>query len=304
MDWVVALLQAGVDGLAFGSVIALGAIGLTLSYGILRLANFAHGDLLTVGAYLTLAANGGLNWPLPLAAAMGVLGTMAVTLICDALLWAPLRSRRATPTTLMIASIGLALVLRNGLILIWGVSPQRFDLSVSPAIALGDLVLITSSRLWAMAIALVAVAAVYLLLQKTKIGRAMRAVADSPELSRISGIPVAMVTIITWLVTGALAALSGELLGLITTIRPNMGWLLILPIFAATILGGIGNPYGAIAGALIVGVAQEVSTVCPASLGSLAQYCLSTDYKLGVGLLIMILVLLFRPRGLFRGTQG
>jgi neutral amino acid transport system permease protein len=304
MDWVTALLQAGIDGVSFGAVLALGAIGLTLGYGILRLANFAHGDLLTVGAYLTLAFQAGLQWPLPLAMAGGALGTMLLTLTCDALLWAPLRSRRASPTSLMIASIGLALVLRNGVILIWGVSPQRYNLPVSPAIALGAGLQITASRLWALGIALGAVVLVSLLLQQTKIGRAMRAVADSPELARVTGVPVGLVTAITWLVTGGLAALSGEMLGLITTMRPNMGWLLILPIFAATILGGIGNPYGAIAGALLVGVAQEVATVCPASLGSLTQYCLSTDYKLGVGLLIMVLVLLLRPQGLFRGTRA
>jgi neutral amino acid transport system permease protein len=133
--------------------------------------------------------------------------------------------------------------------------------------------------------------ALHLLLQKTKIGKAMRAVADNIDLARVSGINVEWVVIWTWIITAVLTALGGSMYGLITTIKPNMGWFLILPMFASVILGGIGNPYGAIAGGLIIGIAQEVSVPW-----------FGPDYKMGVALLIMIVILLIRPQGLFKGT--
>jgi neutral amino acid transport system permease protein len=143
---------------------------------------------------------------------------------------------------------------------------------------------ITRNRIVVIVLAIVVIAALYYLLQNTKIGRAMRAVADNPELARVSGINVDAVILWTWVIAGGLTALGGSMYGLLQTMRPNMGWFLILPMFASVILGGIGNPYGAIAGAMIIGVAQEVSTFCPAELGELAKYCLGTEYKLGSGL--------------------
>jgi neutral amino acid transport system permease protein len=147
-------------------------------------------------------------------------------------------------------------------------------------------------RLLVIGLAIIVIIALHFLLQKTKIGKAMRAVADSNDLARVTGINVEWVVFWTWIITGVLTALAGAMFGLITGgVRPNMGWFLILPMFAAVILGGIGNPYGAIAGALIIGVAQEISVPL-----------IGSDYKLAVALLIMILLLLFRPQGLFKGT--
>jgi neutral amino acid transport system permease protein len=139
-------------------------------------------------------------------------------------------------------------------------------------------------------LAIAAVLGLHFLLQNTKIGKAMRAVADDLDLARVSGIDVERVVLWTWIIAGGLTALSGGLYGLITDVRPNMGWFLILPLFASIILGGIGNPYGAILGALIIGVAQEVSISF-----------LPPAYKLAVALVVMVLVLLVRPQGLFRG---
>uniref|UniRef100_UPI0025B5E337 branched-chain amino acid ABC transporter permease n=1 Tax=Trichocoleus desertorum TaxID=1481672 RepID=UPI0025B5E337 len=283
------LAQLIVNGIAVGSIIALAAVGLTLTYGILRLANFAHGDFLTLGAYLTLLANGfGLNiW---LAVILGVVGTILAVLLTEKLLWSPMRDRRASSTTLIIISIGLALFLRNGIILFWGGGNQNYDLPVASAVSLFG-IRIAYYRLIVVGLALLVILGLHYLLQNTKIGKAMRAVADDIDLARVSGIDVDQVVIWTWVIAGSLTALGGGMYGLITAVRPNMGWFLILPMFAAVILGGIGNPYGAIAGALIIGVAQEVST-----------YWLPTEYKLGVALLIMVLVLLVRPQGLFKGT--
>ncbi len=281
--------QLIVNGIAVGSIIALAAVGLTLTYGILRLSNFAHGDFLTLGAYLTLLINSfGINiW---LSMVLAAVGTIAAMLLSEKLLWSRMRSIRATSTTVMIISIGLALFIRNGIIFIWGGSNKNYNVSVTPALDVWGIKL-PQNQLLVLFLAVVAILALHYLLQNTKIGKAMRAVADDQELARVSGINVDNVIFWTWVITGSLTSLGGSMYGLITAVRPNMGWFLILPLFASVILGGIGNPYGAIAAAFIISIAQEVSTPW-----------LGSQYKQGVALLFMILVLLIRPKGLFKGT--
>ena len=284
------LLQLFVNGIAVGSIIALAAVGLTLTYGILRLANFAHGDIMTLGAYLTLVFNlSGMNIWLSILLGAGL--TIAVALLTEKLLWSPMRTKRASSTTLIIISIGLALFLRNGIILIWGGANQKYDLPVVPALDLFG-IRIAQNRLLVVGLTILVILGLHYLLQKTKTGKAMRAVADNVDLARVSGINVDQVVIWTWVIAAGLTAIGGGMYGLVTAVRPNMGWFLILPMFASVILGGIGNPYGAIAGAMVIGIAQEVST-----------YWLPAEYKLGVALLLMILVLLVRPQGIFRGTM-
>jgi neutral amino acid transport system permease protein len=299
------ILQSTIDGIAVGSIIALGAVGLTLTYGILRLANFAHGDLLTLGAYVAFLANTTFKWDIWLSMGFGAMISVAFVLLSETIIWEPLRKKKVTPTTMMIVSIGLALFLRNAIILIWDAKPKKYAIPTFEALNFFGL-LITRNKILVIVIAIAAVIGLYLLLQKTKIGKAMRAVADNPELAKVAGINVHMVILSTWIIAGVLTALGGTMYGLITNIRPNMGWILILPMFAAVILGGIGNPYGAILGAFIIGIAQELvaGSSCPALLGEFGKYCIGTDYKLGVGLVIMILVLLFRPQGLFKGTAA
>lgn len=281
--------QLVVNGIALGSIIALAAIGLTLTYGILRLSNFAHGDFMTLGAYLTWLANiSGVNiW---ISMILGAVGTVLAMLLSELWLWQPMRNARATSTSLIIISIGLALFLRNGMIFIWGGSNQSYNLPVVPAIDVMG-VKVAYYRIVVVLMALVAIALLHFLLQNTKIGKAMRAVADNVDLARVSGINVEQVVIWTWVITGTLTALGGSMYGLITAVRPNMGWFLILPMFASVILGGIGNPYGAILGAVIIGLAQELSVPW-----------LGSEYKLAVALVVMVLMLLIRPQGLFRGT--
>ena len=282
-------LQLLFNGIAIGSILALAAIGLTLTYGILNLSNFAHGDFMTLGAYLTWLANiNGLNiW---LSMLLGAGGTIVAMLIAEYLLWKPMRDRRADSTTLIIISIGLALFIRSGILLIWGSSNQSYDLPLVRAIEIGDL-RIAYYRIVVIGLAIAAIIGLHFLLQKTKIGKAMRAVADNIDLARVSGINVERIVIWTWVITGLLTAFAGGMFGLITAVRPNMGWFLILPMFASVILGGIGNPYGAILGALIIGIAQELSVPL-----------LGSQYKLGVALFIMVIILLVRPQGLFKGT--
>ncbi len=279
-------IQSLFNGLAIGSIIALAAVGLTLTLGILRLSNFAHGDFLTIGAYFTWLINAqGINiW---LAILISAVGVIILMLISEQLLWKPMRSKRASSTTLTIISIGLALFLRNGILFIWGGSNQNYDLPLVEAIDFAG-IKIAYYRVIVILITIVAVIALHLILQNTKIGKAMRAVADNIDLARVSGINVEQVVLFTWIITAVLTAIGGGLYGLITTVRPNMGWFLILPIFASVILGGIGNPYGAIAGGLIIGVAQELSVPL-----------IGSEYKLGVALIIMIVILLIRPQGIF-----
>jgi neutral amino acid transport system permease protein len=279
--------QLLINGIAIGSILALAAIGLTLTYGILKLSNFAHGDFMTLGAYLTWSINTTeLNiW---FSMLIGAIGTIIAMLIAEYLLWKPMRDRRASDTTLIIISIGLALFLRNGILFFYGGSNQQYLLPVVRALEFGDL-RVAYYRLVVVGLAIAAIVILHLILQNTKIGKAMRAVADNIDLARVSGIDVDRIVLWTWIITGMLTAFAGGMYGLIAVVRPNMGWFLILPLFAAVILGGIGNVYGAIAGALIIGIAQEISVPL-----------LGSEYKLGVALAIMIAILLVRPQGLFK----
>ncbi|MBW4668448.1 MAG: branched-chain amino acid ABC transporter permease [Cyanomargarita calcarea GSE-NOS-MK-12-04C] len=283
------LAQLIVNGIAVGSIIALAAVGLTLTYGILRLSNFAHGDFLTLGAYLTFLFNY-IGVPIWLSMILAAVGTVGAMLLSEKLLWSRMRSIRASSTTLIIISIGLALFLRNGIFFIWGGSNQNYKVPVTPALDIFGLK-IPQNQILVLVLAILAILGLRYVLQNTKIGKAMRAVADDLDLARVSGINVDRVILWTWVIAGSMTSLSGSMYGLITAVRPNMGWFLILPLFASVILGGIGNPYGAIAGAFIIGIAQEVSTPW-----------LGSQYKQGVALFLMILVLLIRPKGLFKGT--
>jgi neutral amino acid transport system permease protein len=285
--------QLIVNGIALGSIIALGAVGLTLTVGILRLSNFAHGDLMTVGAYIAWTLNQtqipGLNniW---ISMLVGIIATIGIALLAEVILWKRMRRVRATATTLVIISIGLALFLRNGILLVWGSQSKRYNLPISEAIDFFG-VKLEFYKLVVLGLALLAIAGLHFLLQNTKIGKAMRAVADDVDLARVTGIDVERVVLWTWIIAAGLTGLAGQMLGLVTVNRPDMGWFLILPMFAAITLGGIGNPYGAIAGAFIIGIAQEV-----------AVPIVGSQYKLAIALMLMVLTLLFRPQGLFKGT--
>jgi neutral amino acid transport system permease protein len=284
--------QLIVNGIAVGSIIALGAVGLTLTLGILRLSNFAHGDLMTLGAYVTWMVNYSKIPVLSniwVSMLVGVVVTVAVALLSEVLIWKPMRDRRATETTLIIISIGLALTIRNIILFIWASEVKRYDLPVLLPLTIGG-VNFKFYNLLILILAAGAIAGLHFLLQNTKIGKAMRAVADDIDLARVTGINVERVVLWTWIIAAAMTALGGQMYGLAYNVQPNMGWFLLLPIFAAVTLGGIGNPYGAIAGAFIIGIAQELAVAVP---------FIGAQYKLAVALGIMILALLIRPQGLF-----
>jgi len=285
------MLQLIVNGIVLGSIIALAAIGLTMVYGVLNFANFSHADFMALGAYIAFVLNVvlGLNIILSFFIAIAIAGALGVLL--DFLVWKPMRRKNADLVSLVIVSIGLSLIVRNAIIFIWGGSTRNFDLPVQRGIEMLG-VTITHNQLTGLGTAILFIVLVHFFLKNTKIGKAMRAISDDINLARISGIDSDKVIMWMWFIGIGLAAVAGILYGLETTIRPNMGWFLILPMFAAVILGGIGNPYGAMVGGMVIGLSQELSMLI-----------LPSEYKMGVSLGIMILVLLIKPEGIFGGTK-
>ena len=286
------MLQLIVNGIVVGSIIALAAIGLTMVYGVLNFANFSHADFLALGAYIAFVLNTvlGINILLSFFIAIAISGALGVLL--DFLIWKPMRKKNADLVSLIIISIGLALIVRNGIIFIWGGSTRNFDLPVQKGIEMLG-VTVTHNQFIGIGTAILFMVLVHYFLKRTKMGKAMRAISDDINLARVSGIDVDRVIMWMWFLGIGLAGAAGVLYGLETTIRPNMGWFLILPMFAAVILGGIGNPYGAMVGGMVIGLSQELSMLI-----------LPSEYKMGVSLAIMIIVLLVKPEGLFKGTKA
>ena len=294
-------LQFLADGIAAGAMIGLGAIGVTLTYSILRFANFAHGEFISFGAYAALllaAAIGAIAAPVPLGpfsfgwtlaaaaiAAMALTGGLALAL--DWLLFARLRGKGAAITTVM-ASFGASMALRSLLEFAFSSRPAYFSRDLQIAVPVAPGIRITPDQMALIALTAVLVAALHLMLTRTQAGRAMRAVSENPALARVAGVDVARVIRFTWFLGGALACASGVMLGLVVQIRPFMGFDLLLPLFAAAILGGIGSVPGALAGAQIVGIA-EAATVQLAG----------AQWRAAVAFALLIGVLLLKPSGLF-----
>ena len=294
--------QDVVNGLLLGATISLGAIGLTLTYSILRFANFTHGDFITWGAYAALgalgawtAATGGgvgqlgplsFGWPLlgALLVAAAVTALLAVAL--DAVLFRPLR-RHGTPLALVIASFGASLALRHLLVFAQGPQPEYFTREISIARELLPGVRVTADQLVVLGLTAALVLGLHLLLTRTTLGRAMRATSENPTLVRVVGIDPDAVARATWVIGSALAAVAGVLVGVTVQVRPLMGFELLLPLFAAAILGGIGSVYGAVLGGLLVGLAE-----------ALAVPVVGAEYRAAVSFLVLVAVLLLRPQGL------
>jgi neutral amino acid transport system permease protein len=281
--------QATANGLVVGTTFALGAVGLALVFGVLRLVNFAHGDMLTLGAYVALVLNVTLGAPILIAGAVAVAVTAAVAVTGELVLWRPLRARGAGLFQMLLVAIGLAFVLRYGIQLVAGSQPQRLDVDVTRAIDLVGGVRIGRTQLVATLLGLAALAAVAAMLRSTRLGRQMRALADSIPLAEVSGIDTRRVILLTWLIAGALAGLAGVVaVASVGVMTPNFGFLLLLSLFAATVLGGIGSAYGALAGGLVLGLVEEWSTLF-----------VDPRWKLAIGFAVLIATLIVRPNGLF-----
>jgi branched-chain amino acid transport system permease protein len=284
-----------IPGLALGAIYALGAIGISMIFGILRFAHFAHGDVMTLGAYGTLTAVW-LIGPHPfLALPVGIVLAVATVLLADRIFYKPLRDVPTIYT--VIASFGVALIIRSLVQLIWGSQNQVFIEGVEQPVVLFDLIRVSALHLESIAIIILAAIALHYFLTRTRTGRSMRAVSDNPELARVAGLDTETIVRSTWIIGGSLAAIAGVLSGLDTNIQPNLGWNLILPMFAATILGGIGKPMGALLGGMVIGLVEELSAYPWITDDPL----IDPGYKTATAFLIMVILLIFRPQGLLKG---
>ncbi len=281
------VLQLLVYGVVLGSILTLGAIGVSMIFGILRFAHFAHGDMMTLGAYfgLVFVAGAGISPLAALPLAMGL--TAGVAIVVDQTIYR--RLRRTQPVILLISSFGIALALRSLIQLVWGPNSEVYRSGIQIPHRVFGLV-VKPDHLWIVCGAVGLVVAVHLFLTRTKMGKAMRAMSDNMDLALVTGIPAERVIMGTWVLGGAMAAAAGVFLGMDTRLHPTIGWGVLLPVFAAAILGGIGKPYGAIAGGMVIGIAMELSTLV-----------LEPTYKPAVAFAIMVAMLVVRPSGLFGG---
>lgn len=275
-------------GLVSASVIALAAVGLSLQFGITNYINFAYGDFMALGAYLSWELNSGvLHWNIWLATVVGSLILGAVAVLVNRLLLAPFARRFDKLFYILIVTFGLSLILLSLLNTIWGPEVRHYAVSRQGPLHLG-LFLLTANQIAVAVLGLVLMVAIHLLLTRTRLGKSMRAMSDNATLAMTSGIDTRRITTITWFITGVLAGLSGTVLGITSSsITPSFGETFLFVIFAAVILGGVGSVYGAIIGAVIIGMATEISAVF-----------INPAYKLDIAFVILILVLLLRPSGL------
>jgi branched-subunit amino acid ABC-type transport system permease component len=301
--------QVLVNSLIAAAELGLLAVGLTLVYSILRFANFAHTEFATVGAYLTFLFNVTVGVNIVLAVLLSAVFTGLLAVGLDRTIFRRLRGAGAV--TLMITSFGLAIALRNTVRAIWGPAPQNYDLPLQRPLILGE-VRLTPLHLVIIVTALAFMLLLHLLLHKTKLGKAMRAASDNPDLAQASGIDTEKVVLWVWFLSAMLAAIGGSLIGMETYLKPIMGFATIIPVFSAAIVGGIGNPYGALLGAFLVGLAENFGLhfnfAHLVNLGGLLRivegaWYIPTGYKAAISFTLLIVTLLLRPQGLL-GQRG
>ena len=281
------LAQTTINGIVAGNYFALGAVGLTLIFGVLRLVNFAHGEFLTFGAYMLILGEA-LGLPLVLAAVFGIIVTAVLGLALEVALWRPVRRRGAGELQLLLLALGLAFFMRNAIGFVAGPEDRSTGADVTVGVHIGSL-LIGRVALIVTVVGIGVIILTAVALRFTSLGRQARALADSIQLAETTGINTDRVVLITWAVSAGLAGLAGIVYALPAgTVNPNLGFSLILSIFAAAVVGGVGNAYGALAGGMLIGLVQEWSTLV-----------LAPQLKVAVGFAALILALLLRPNGLF-----
>ncbi|AOZ69503.1 branched-chain amino acid ABC transporter permease [Rhodobacter xanthinilyticus] len=315
---------------AYGAQLALGALGVTLIYGILRFSNFAHGDTMAFGTAITIIVTWGLQslgvsfGPLPtalIALPFGIAATAALVLATDRMVYAYYRKVRAAPVILVMVSVGVMFVMNGVTRFLIGVDEIRFADGARFAISaaefkaatgLAEPLAIRSTQLLTLAIAALVVWALFWFLNHTRTGKSMRAFSDNEDLALLSGINPNRVVAVTWILAAALATTAGVLYGLDKSFKAFNYFQLLLPIFAAAIVGGLGNPLGAIAGGFIIAFSEvgvtyawkKVATyLIPGFESEGLLQLLSTEYKFAVSFAILIIVLLFKPTGIFKGKS-
>ena len=299
------MIQHLIDGILIGAILSLGATGLTTVMHMLRFANFSHAELLSIGAYSALVFEQLFKAVLPLTAgtigplsmtwalAVAMIASMAVTgasaVLFDKLIFKRVREK-GEELSMVFASFGLALIIRNVIGLVFGLQTQLFskDIIFATVLSRDPLIMVKPDQIAVLAITLLIIFALHLILSRTTYGYALRAVAENPSLAQVNGINLQCMIVTVWLIGGGLAALAGVFYGLTNQISPVIGRDLVLPVFAATIVGGLGSIYGALLGGFIVGIAAN-----------LALTVLPSGYSPSVPFLIILAVLLVRPHGLF-----
>jgi len=336
MDFINALVALTnfviIPATAYGAQLALGALGVTLIFSVLRFSNFAHGDTMAFGAMVTILVTWGLQGmgvgfgPLPtalLALPVGIAVTAALLLLTDRVVYRFYRQQRAAPVILMIVSMGVMFVMNGIVRFIIGVDDQRFADGERFVISartfremtgLAEGLAFRTTQAVTIVTAIIAVALLFWFLNRTRTGKSMRAFSDNEDLALLSGINPDRVVLITWLIVGALATTAGVLYGLDKSFQPFTYFQLLLPVFAAAIVGGFGNPVGAIAGGFVIAFSEVTVTYAWRKvLGYLGPadwqpdglvQLLTTDYKFAVSFIILVVVLIFRPTGLFRGGMS
>ncbi|HEY9548710.1 MAG TPA: branched-chain amino acid ABC transporter permease [Kiloniellaceae bacterium] len=276
-----------VPGIVLGAIYALGAIGITLVFSVLRFAHLAHGDLATLGAFLVLALVTGVGINPWLALPLAMAATAGTSVAVHWLFYEHLRRRSAILT--VIASLGVALMLRAVVQVVWGVDSQSYVGGIArPESYLG--IRVKDREIWTLVATAGLVVALQLFLGFTRWGKAMRAMSDNPDLARLSGIDTRLTTALTWIIIGLLSAAAGFFLGINTELKSLMGWNMLLPMFAAAILGGVGRIEGAVLGGMIIGIAEECSVMF-----------LPAEYKSALAFAVLLVMLAIRPTGLLRG---
>jgi branched-chain amino acid transport system permease protein len=299
------MIQHLLDGILFGSILSLGAAGLTMVMHILRFANFSHAELLSIGAYTALvfdqifkatmpffsAQVGSLSitWALFLAMAFSLFLTGVSAILFDYLVFRRIREK-GDELSMVFASFGLALIIRNVIGLIFGLNTQLYskDIVFATILSRDPLIALKPDQLVTLLITLLIILVIHFVLSRTTFGYSLRAVGENPELAQVNGINLRTTILLVWFIGGGLAALAGVFYGLNNQITPMIGSDLVLPVFAATIVGGIGSIYGALFGGFIVGIAANIALII-----------LPSGYSPSVPFLIIIAVLLIRPNGLF-----
>jgi branched-subunit amino acid ABC-type transport system permease component len=279
------MLQTAFNGLITGIIMTLPALAVTLLFGVLKFPNFAVGAMMTVAAYMAFALNAQLGWPLLAATGVVAIAFGIVCIFIDAITFRPLRERGGI--TLMVASLGLGFVLENIARLAYGNTARSFAIELARPFRFFD-IRMNNEQMITVGVSTAALVAMWVLLTKMPIGRAMRAVADNPALALVRGIESGQIIRWTWFITGILLALGGVLIGMDRAIEPPMGSSYLISVFAAAILGGLGSPLGAFVGALLIGFVSEMATLA-----------IPPNYRIGIPLMVIALILIFRPQGLF-----
>jgi branched-subunit amino acid ABC-type transport system permease component len=280
-------IQAVGFGLVSAAIISLAAVGLTLQFGVTNYINFAYGDFMTLGAYLTWTLNSTFNVPFWFALVLGTVLTAVAMLIVSQVLLEPFARRHKQLLFILVVTFGLSLIVSNAILAVWGGDYHQYNVGVETPLSIGPL-LLTAQDLGIIALAALSMLVLHLMLTRTNVGKAMRAISDDKNLASVAGIDTENLVALVWILSGALAGLSGGVLALdVSTFNSNLGITFLFVVFAAMILGGVGRPYGAMLGAVVIGLAVELSVVViPAS------------YKLDVAFVILVIVLLLRPQGI------